>query len=155
MQCEMCGTDEQLYKVKIEGTVMNVCKGCSGHGNVMEVVRGVVEEEMPKRFARQEMEREEVVTGVVSDFASIIRKKREGLGLSQKDFAQKIMEKESVVQNLESGGLEPSLKLAGKLERVLGIKLVEEYAESFEGGEKVEAEEMTLGDAIKIKKRPK
>jgi len=154
MQCEMCGKDEQLFRAKIEGTYMSVCGVCSSHGNVLKAVRNT-EEERPKSFAKQEDNKEEVVTGVVSDFALIIRKKREGSGLSQRDFAQKIMEKESVVQHLENGGYEPSLKLAEKLERVLGIKLVEQYAESFESGDKVEAGEMTLGDVIKIKKRSK
>ena len=44
-------------------------------------------------------------------------------GLSQKDVAQKINEKPSVIQDYESGKAIPSPQILGKLERTLGVKL--------------------------------
>jgi len=45
------------------------------------------------------------------------------LKLSQKDVAQKINEKPSVLQDYESGKAIPNPQILGKLERVLGVKL--------------------------------
>jgi putative transcription factor len=44
-------------------------------------------------------------------------------GLSQKDAAQKINEKPSVLQDYESGKAIPNPQVLGKLERLLGVKL--------------------------------
>jgi len=48
---------------------------------------------------------------------------RAELELSQKDVAQKVNEKPSVIQDYESGKAIPSPQVLGKLERVLGVKL--------------------------------
>ena len=45
------------------------------------------------------------------------------LKLSQKDLAQKINEKPSVLQDYESGKAIPNPQILGKLERALGVKL--------------------------------
>lgn len=45
------------------------------------------------------------------------------LKLSQKDVAQKINEKPSILQDYESGRAIPNPQILGKLERVLGVKL--------------------------------
>jgi putative transcription factor len=43
--------------------------------------------------------------------------------LSQKDVAQKVNEKPSVIQDYESSKAIPNAQILGKLERVLGVKL--------------------------------
>lgn len=43
--------------------------------------------------------------------------------LSQKDVAQKVNEKPSVIQDYETGKAIPNPQILGKLERVLGVKL--------------------------------
>lgn len=45
------------------------------------------------------------------------------LKLTQKDVAQKINEKPSVIQDYESGRAIPNPQILGKLERILGVKL--------------------------------
>ncbi|TFK55015.1 ylMBF1 [Heliocybe sulcata] len=45
------------------------------------------------------------------------------LGLTQKDVAQKINEKPSILQDYEAGKAIPNPQVLGKLERVLGVKL--------------------------------
>ena len=92
---------------------------------------------------------------VVDDFAEKIRIKREKLGLKQEDFAKKIGEKESVVHKLETGEFEPSLELAKKLEKVLNIKLIEEYEEEHKATTKATSIITTIGDLVKIRKRTK
>ncbi|KAF5372956.1 hypothetical protein D9758_001746 [Tetrapyrgos nigripes] len=48
---------------------------------------------------------------------------RNDLKLSQKDIAQKVNEKPSVIQDYESGKAIPNPQILGKLERALGVKL--------------------------------
>lgn len=43
--------------------------------------------------------------------------------LSQKDVAQKVNEKPSVIQDYEAGRAIPNAQILSKLERVLGVKL--------------------------------
>ena len=43
--------------------------------------------------------------------------------ISQKDLAQKVNEKPSVIQDYESGRAIPNPQILGKLERTLGVKL--------------------------------
>lgn len=48
---------------------------------------------------------------------------RQDLKLTQKDVAQKINEKQSILQDYESGKAIPNPQILGKLERALGVKL--------------------------------
>ncbi|KAF8531175.1 ylMBF1 [Gautieria morchelliformis] len=52
-----------------------------------------------------------------------IQQGRMDKGLTQKDVAQKINEKPSVLQDYEGGKAIPNPQILGKLERVLGVKL--------------------------------
>ena len=74
------------------------------------------------------------------------------MGLSQKDFALRINEKESVIHKIETGSYEPPSHLVKKLEKILDIKLVEEHQEK--RGKIIMQKEQgfTLGDFIRVKK---
>jgi ribosome-binding protein aMBF1 (putative translation factor) len=52
-----------------------------------------------------------------------IQAQRLALGLTQKDIAQRINEKPTVIQDYESGKAIPSPQILGKLEKILGVKL--------------------------------
>ncbi len=150
----MCGTEGKLYRVKIEGTEMNVCSGCSKFGDVLGEVKRIVEERKIRNVVEEP--EAEVVEMVVEDFAQRIRRKRNELGLNQEDFAQKINQKKSFVHQIENNEMNPRIELAKKLGRMLGIELVEEVVEERKEIEKVSSgEEVTIGDFIKIKHRKK
>ena len=87
----------------------------------------------------------------VPDYDQIIRKAREKRGLSQKDFANKLNEKESIVQKMETKTFKPSIKMAEKLQRILGIKLIETVEMEKVKQGKTESGVRTIGDMIKIK----
>jgi putative transcription factor len=53
----------------------------------------------------------------------VIQSARLALNLSQKDVAQKINEKPSVIQDYESSKAIPNPQILAKLERTLGVKL--------------------------------
>ncbi|HIP65841.1 MAG TPA: TIGR00270 family protein [Pyrodictium sp.] len=89
---------------------------------------------------------------VVPDFAERVRSARERLGWTQRMLAQKAKVSENVIKRIEAGTLTPSIDLARRLEKILGIKLLEPVVEEGEeyGGEKGEFY-LTLGDIAEIK----
>jgi len=89
---------------------------------------------------------------VVPDFAERVRSARERLGWTQRMLAQKARVSENVIRRIEAGTLTPSIDLARRLEKILGIKLLEPVVEEGEdyGSEKSEFY-LTLGDVAEIK----
>lgn len=146
MNCELCGREGNLLRVKIEGTSVKVCGGCSRFGK-KEVNFSSSEKESSKK--KYQLKEEEKIEVVVRSFSSILKRKREERRLTQEELAKKIKEKESVIQKLERAHMEPSLKIIKKLEKFFGIKLIQERAGQIEKIEKEEREErkgLTLGD---------
>jgi putative transcription factor len=62
---------------------------------------------------------------LVEDYGTQIRKARQKLGLSEKDLAKKMQEKESVIKNLEKMELTPDYKLITKIRKYLSLDIVE------------------------------
>ena len=155
INCDLCGkVDERLNRTLIEDVELTVCSACSKFGKIIAPVKRYSSKEQHKMLERQKstQEKEEKVELLVEDYADIIKKKRESMGITQKDFANRLNEKESIIHKLETGAFEPSLALAKKLEKLLGIKLIEEYTEKSEGMKIKRGEGFTLGDFIKLKK---
>lgn len=149
----MCGKEDRLFKTEVEGTELNVCKVCSKYGKIIATVRvEVKEEKKPKRVIEREEETgKDVKFAIVDDYANIIKRAREKLGMKQEDFAKKIGEKESLVHKIETGHFEPSISLAMKIERFLKIKLIEQYEESHVKKAEAESGGFTIGDILKTK----
>ena len=145
----MCGSEGKLYKTIIEDAQLNVCHECSKFGKVTAIVEQK-DATIKESKSNQELQTE-VMEIIVEDYAEKIRKKRESLGLKQEEFAKKISEKESLIQKIESGHLEPSLGLAKKIGSFLKIKLTEEHEETHEKQSKTKTDSFTIGDFIKIK----
>ncbi|MBW2988150.1 multiprotein-bridging factor 1 family protein, partial [Candidatus Woesearchaeota archaeon] len=134
-----------------------VCKECSGYGVVLGKAKPQTPN-IPKQVETpRSAEEPEKIETIVPDFAQIIRKKREQMGLKQEEFAKRINEKESLIHKIETGTFTPSIKLARKIERFLHVKLVQEEVVAARpvGFKKTEASGLTLGDAIKIRKKSK
>lgn len=149
--CELCGKESYLKRVRVEGTTMNVCPDCAGFGTVLEQPSLV---RQPKRkTARRIPELEEPTEGMVSNYGERVRKAREKRSLTQKRLAELIAEKESVIHKVESGHLEPDIKLAKKLEQFLKVKLMEEIKQDRRLPKRLEFNDknLTIGDLIRIK----
>ena len=152
INCDLCGkSDENLFRTLIENVELNVCSECSKFGKALAPIKRYTPKEQHRMMQKSE-EKEEKIELIVENYAEIIKNKREAMGLSQKDFAKKINEKESTIHHIETGTLEPSLSLTKKLESILGIKLVEEHEEKHELIKKSKEEGFTFGDFIKVKK---
>ena len=149
----MCGKKEDsLVRTLIEGVDLTVCNDCSRFGKVISAVKRETPQESKKIFLRKLEQKEEKLELIAEDYAQIIKQKRESLKISQQDFAKRLNEKESTIHHIETGTLEPNIALAKKLEKALGIKLIEEYEEKHEKSTNKNQEGFTLGDFIKVKK---
>lgn len=159
--CEMCGKEGSLSKVTVEGALLDLCQACSKFGVKQGGNRHHGKDK--KIFInKRRYDAPESNDKIVDDFASIIKNKREELNLKQIELAKKLSEKESLVHKLEAGGMRPPFALAKKLQKLLGIKLIEkiddgsndkdkEDNKSFKKGSPNSAG-FTLGDFIKKKK---
>jgi len=146
MICDMCGSEGKLYKTIIEDAHLKVCHECRKFGKVI----GIVEQKQEDKVI-ESAPQIEIMEIIVEDYAEKIRKKREDLGLKQEEFAKKISEKESLIQKIESGHLEPSIGLAKKISSFLKIKLTEEHQELHEKQAKTKTNTFTIRDFIKKK----
>jgi len=92
-----------------------------------------------------------MVGEVVDDFGERIKKARTEKSWTQKDLANEIKEREILIKKIEKGDLIPEDQVRVKLEKALGISLLDvsdDEITSRKGG-KIST---TLGDIIKIKR---
>ena len=151
--CEMCGSKTKVRKAKVEGAIIDACEDCAKFGTPINRPNTAHKKPFYKRIMRKEVR--EVI---VPNFANIIRKSREKLGLKQNEFAKKLTEKESIIQKMESGTFTPSIKTARKLEKILKIKLIEiddEKEETPSATKKEKNSGFTMADFIKNKLKKK
>jgi putative transcription factor len=161
MICELCGTEVSRTKnVAIESSVLAVCNDCARFGQEIStpvVRRGslppVIAQRLEARQRRQtprDVYANPAVQELAEDFPMRIREARETRGWKQADLGAKINEKASVIAKLESGAMTPGDSLVKKLERELGIKLMEKLEpvvvkKAQAGGG------ITLGDLVKLR----
>lgn len=158
MNCDICGKKGQLFNIEMEGSRFVACNDCSVYGKKLSKV---VVEESPRKesvsFKKPVVEeKEEPVIVVVDNYNSLIKNKRERLGLKQEELAKRINEKESLIQQIETKKIEPNVKVAEKLESFLNIKILETYKPPvLNKSDSKEQGPLTLGDMIQIKSRKK
>lgn len=144
----MCGKEADLVLVSVEGVEMNLCSGCSKFGVIK---KGFFQSDQKPS---SKIRKDEPEFNLVANFASLIKSSREKKNLNQEDFAKFLNERVSFVAKWESGKLRPSVDTARRLERLLGLKLVEGVTEkSFEQEKSRKNNEFTLGDFVKVRKR--
>ena len=148
--CDMCGSQGKLFRTIVEGTEMMLCQECSKFGKVISAPKIII-----KKESRIVSRKPEIIEVIVQGYGSIIKEKRERLGMKQEDLAKRINEKESLIQNIESGKFKPSISLAKKIESFLKISLVEVHEEEGSASISDEKGPVTIGDIIQIKRRSK
>ena len=142
MECELCGRNA-AKKAVVEEALLNVCSDCVRYGvEVREGEKPVKEKAVPLEDVSLD-----------PSFATIIRTRREALGLNRDELAKKMGEKSSVISRVEKG-MHPTVHLTKKLEKALKIKLL--GYEFREQKIKVsETGELTLGDVAEVRIRRK
>jgi putative transcription factor len=169
MQCEMCGeTIRGIPKlIRVEGAELQVCSKCEKYGTeVQQVRRSDLQRPAARPVpggkgpvvtvpAQRKRDMFDYMEGdIVEDYSERIRKARMEKGLSQKDLAMQMKEKELLVKKMEKGELIPEEDVRKKLEKVLGIKLVDTAVSDDE--KKTQGKiTQTLGDLTIIKKSKK
>ncbi|HLD06837.1 MAG TPA: multiprotein bridging factor aMBF1 [Candidatus Nanoarchaeia archaeon] len=142
--CELCGTPGETVRALVESVEVRVCTSCTAYGEILSS-HPLPARNQPVPAAQRQLH------VIVPDYAARIKASREKLGLSQEAFARLLNEKRTVIHVLEVGKVAPSMPLARKLERILKIRLIEEYQETSVPRQQHTAS-FTLGDFIKIKK---
>ena len=148
-QCELCGKRGKLVDTIIEGSLVSVCDNCTHFGKTIVLQKRLVTEgpKIPRKIKL--VEEKEFIT---KEYPQMIKRAREERKLLQKQLAEQIGEKESVIHQLESGHLEPSLVLAKKLEHFFNIRLIEKHEEP---NEKINFSDaaLTIGDVLKLRRK--
>ena len=167
LYCELCGSPirGKAYKIKLEGATLIVCEKCykkitAKPGSVEVLMEKKKKTKGKPKFTRKTRRPRHVEYEVVDDYFERIKKARIKMGWNLSVLAQRVMEKETVLKRIEQGRLRPSIELSKRLERVLGITLLEPVVEEeYEPTVSLTGEyELTLGDLanvkIKGKKKP-
>jgi putative transcription factor len=155
MECEMCGTDAELKKTKVEGAVLQLCDDCQATGEVMETStssssnRGRSQGGKKRRKSRRQEKQ------LAPDFGDRVKEARESKELSMADLAECINEKKSVVRRIESEDMKPDKRLASKLRGELDVELYTSSpdVEYKSRGNDASSGGATIGDVADIKKR--
>ncbi|MEG3224495.1 MAG: TIGR00270 family protein [Methanobacteriales archaeon Met13] len=156
MRCEICGKKimGQPIKTKIESSVMDTCKECSKFGKVQrEHSRQQNQFRRAPTAPRRQLRPQRPSYEVIEDYGKEVRESREKKGWSREELAEKIYEKVSVINRIESGRMVPDMKLSRKLEKTLSIILLEKTDETI--SEEVTSSSIrgtTIGDIARIKR---
>ncbi len=154
-ECDICGrkTDKE-YIVEVEEAQLHVCERCAKGMTPIEII-----DHSPNKNAKQEPRVikhafSEEANEITNDYGSIIKNAREKAGLTNKELAIRINEKESLIARIERNQLMPEERVAKKLEKLLGIKLETDSKSEENKRTFGENEPLTLWDAA-IKKESK
>ena len=151
--CEVCGRgSEDLFLVDIEGAQMIVCRQCSKGKKVLQEFSD--KKEAPAVINRPVRSRDDEYE-IVEHYGRIIRNAREAVGLPSHVLAERINEKESTLVRVEKEDALPDDRLAKKLEKALGIRLLVKSETDRRHFSSSKQEGITLGDAAFIKKDEK
>jgi uncharacterized protein (TIGR00270 family) len=153
--CEICGDRDATAIVQIEGAKLAACPGCSRGGKLLYRLDGGERGE-PTMMTRRSapIEREEIVDDYGPKVAKAIKK----MGLPLEVIAEKINEKESYIRSIEQGRMSPTLVVARKLEKELGVRLVEMVTEevtTMDDKKPASFKPQTLEDILDFQKKSK
>ena len=143
---------------------MTVCYNCAQHGTKIQTsskstqTKKIYPQNRLKSPTRQASKRDYLDDlEIIPDYAKKIKNVRNSLGLNQDQFAQKLNEKPSLLKRIEAGKVEPTIKLAKKIEDVYKIKIfkkVDEIEANVSNNKYMKKSTGTsLGDIAFIKKK--
>jgi putative transcription factor len=148
MDCDICGKNEAVFYIEIEGAKLSACPSCSHGAKVLGRVSAVVDNATGVQAPVVEFKEKD--TEIEEDYGRIIKGAREAKGIGLKEFAMSINENENYLKHVEQEKIMPTLKTAKKLEKALGIKIVNEVTRTVsEPGAAVKKQEnFSMGDLM-------
>lgn len=142
MICEMCGTEvEQRTRVRVEGTVLELCVNCARFGTPVDPpapvpsaaavpagpgrTTGITARVAPRarRMEERDLYKEIPEMELADDWPKRIRLAREKLTWSPEELGKRLNEKHSLVLKLEAGHFRPPDEMVRKIEHLLKIRL--------------------------------
>ncbi len=140
MNCELCGrVIDHYHEVIIDGVTMKVCSECAKYGTEVKRKQVPVQREQ----VQPAVQRKNFITipstpprrrltaspddsdEPIVDFGKEIKRRREEMGLSQEELANKLQEKKNLIAKLEREEIKPDKQTARKIEKFMGIKILE------------------------------
>jgi putative transcription factor len=167
MQCELCGATVAGpgKKVRIEGADLQVCMACARYGTEVQQPRTGQRRYAPTAPAaragappaRRRRDLFDTLVGeLVDDYGERIRAARTAKGMTTKDLALATKERELLIKRIEKGELVPEDEVRARIEKALGIRLLDAPEEAIVRERKEQQRiSTTLGDVLSFKKNPK
>jgi putative transcription factor len=165
MPCELCGREcKGCREAIIDGAKMFVCPDCQKYaeGGVPqeEPVRPSSPHPQPQRFSSPRSRKPEkdifkdkaMGKELIANWNHRIEDARKKKGLTREQLGFKIGERTVTIAKLENGDLRPSDQTIAKLEKELGISLMEDVKTVPTGSQNQPRAGYTLGDFIKTEK---
>lgn len=165
MPCELCGRECKGGKEAIiDGAKMFVCPDCIKHaeGLIQQEPAKISSPTYPQRFIAKKTKKIErdiykdkgMEKDLVANWNHLIEESRKKKGLTREELGFRIGERTVTIAKMENGDLRPSDQTIAKLEKELGIQLMEEIKSVSTGSESQTRAQsgFTLGDFIKTKK---
>ncbi|MEW6721671.1 MAG: multiprotein-bridging factor 1 family protein [Candidatus Micrarchaeota archaeon] len=150
LYCDICGKGPVRAQILVEGAKMLACGSCMRSGKVLFRFEEGSPASPPPSVSVMEAG-EEIIEG----YGRRISGARDRLKLPLSVVAERVREKESYLNAVEHERLMPTLEVARKLEKELGIKLIEKV-QATAGGASTSPRsfsEPTLGDMVDPKKK--
>jgi putative transcription factor len=155
LYCDICGKGPVRAQILLEGAKLLACGSCMRGGKILH---RLYDEEEGQAAASGSYTVVEASEEILEDFARIIKSARERIGLPLAVVAERIKEKESYLHAIEGNRLTPTMEVARKLEKELGVKLIERtsatVAPSGAAGSRAYTPP-TLGDNVVERKKKK
>ncbi len=126
--CDICGRGPVRAQILVEGAKLLACGSCMRSGKVLH--RFHEEEGGPVIDAPKPAAELGGGEDIVDDWGPLIKHARDRAKLPLAVVAERISEMESYLDAIENGRLMPSIAVAHKLEKELGIKLIEKSSPS-------------------------
>ncbi len=154
-ECQICGR-EAFDEAMLEGARVFLCPACLKYGKPIErhpIAKASFS--LPSQKPSLPLRIREF--RVVDDYAGLVVNAREKTGLTRQQLARQLFIMQNVLERIEHGHLRPDLKTAEKLEKALGIRLVEEEGAGSKENEPEkkagENRDATLADSASQKKK--
>ncbi len=151
LYCDICGKSPVRAQILVEGAKLLACASCMRSGKILHRF----EDDQPPQQAQSGQIVVESSEEITEGYGRAIINARERLKLPISVVAERIREKESYLHAIEHERLMPTLEVARKLEKELGIKLVEKVSATVSptGPAQKRFTEPTLADMVDAKKR--
>ena len=154
--CEICGKRPAKLIILIENAKMAVCNVCGRSGKIIGRIESEDEKKIRDELDNKMLANKKPEEEIIENYSKIIKNARQKLKLPINVLAEKINEKLSYLEHIEAGKGALTIKTARKLERELGVKLIEDSQQAIISSgnlNKGKFSEPTLADMMEVKKK--